>query len=358
MRITEIGIVKNVINEETNPYAIKAEISEIHLKEEFLEGLYRIEDNEFLDIIFEFNKSDDYELKATTLRGNYKGVFATRKPHRPSSIGVCTVKLLEIKDNVLVVTGLDALNNSPVLDIKPLDNSMVENEIERLQMDTRKSTPRFHVITDILKNNLSNLLIRTAAMHGHYCPGVALGVMAATKAMQVLKQHSDGMEDLLAVVETNNCFSDGIQYITACTFGNNALIFKDFGKTAFSLVKRDGTGIRISTTVDSKDYMRKANPLFSKSYEKVVKGQDHSPEEIQIFKKLGKEKAFACLELDFDKLFVIEEIKIEVPEYAPSFESIICTSCGELVMASRIKDEQCLDCAGLDYGHLTGHGIV
>lgn len=358
LRITEIGVVKNAIDNEKNPYVIKAVESEIHIKEEFTEGLYRIEENEFIDVVFSFNQSESYELKATTLRGNYKGVFATRKPHRPSSIGICTVKLLERKGNILRVIGLDALNGTPVLDLKPLDNSMVENEIEELKFKNLKANPRYDIINDLLKNNLSNLLIRTAAIHGHYCPGVALGVMAGAKAMQLLKQHSDGLEDLIAITETNNCFSDGIQYITGCTFGNNALIFKDLGKTAFSLVKRDGKGIRVSTTVDSKEYMREANPLFSESYIKVVKGQDHSKEEITKFKKLGRDKAFATLGLDFDRLFVIEEIKIEVPKYAPSYESIICENCGELVMMSRVKDNLCLDCAGQDVGCLTGYGIL
>ena len=195
-------------------------------------------------------------------------------------------------------------------------------------------------------------------MHGHYCPGVALGVMAATKAMQLMKQHADGMEDLIAISETNNCFSDGIQYVTGCTFGNNALIFKDLGKTAFSLVKRNGKGIRVSTTVDSKEYMRESNPLFSESYNKVVKGQDHSKEAIEKFKSLGKEKAFATLDLVFDRLFVIEEIKVEVPKYAPSYESIICEGCGELVMMSRVENNHCLDCAGQNIGCLTGDGII
>lgn len=47
------------------------------------------------------------------------GVFATRAPHRPNSIGITVVKLLERKGNSLKVVGLDAIDGSPVLDIKP-----------------------------------------------------------------------------------------------------------------------------------------------------------------------------------------------------------------------------------------------
>ncbi|HEX7364417.1 MAG TPA: tRNA (N6-threonylcarbamoyladenosine(37)-N6)-methyltransferase TrmO [Dehalococcoidia bacterium] len=47
------------------------------------------------------------------------GVFATRSPARPNPIGIATVKLLERRDNILKVIGLDAINGTPVLDIKP-----------------------------------------------------------------------------------------------------------------------------------------------------------------------------------------------------------------------------------------------
>lgn len=357
MRITEIGIVKNNFENEDNPHEIKKYESEIILKKEFLKGLYRIDEYEFIDIIFDFDRSTSYEMTATTLRGNLKGLFSTRKPDRPTSIAVTTVKLLEVKGNTLRVIGLDALNNTPVLDIKPIDFSIVENKLDQIRLDELKNNPRREIVNDILRDDLKTLMVKAAALHGHYCPGLAIGVMAATKAMRLIRETGDGMEDILAITETNNCFSDGIQYVTGCTFGNNALIFKDLGKTAFTLTKRDGKGIRISSIVDAKEYMYKANPLFSRQYEKVVKGQDHSKEAITKFKQLGRDKAFATLELEFDKLFLIEEVKVEIPKYAPSHESIICKSCGELVMSTRIKDGECFICAGHDYGCLTGNGI-
>ncbi len=357
MRITEIGTVKNNFDSEKNPFEIKKHKSQIIIKDEFLEGLYRIEEYEFIDIVFEFNQSDSYELKATTLRGNYKGVFSTRKPDRPSSIGITTVKLLEVKGNILTVIGLDALNNTPVLDIKPVDFSMVENKLDHIRLEELKNNPRREIINDILRDDLETLLIKAASIHGHYCPGITLGVMAAVKAMKIIRDNSDGLEDLLAITETNNCFSDGIQFITGCTFGNNALIFRDIGKTAFTLTRRDGNGIRISTRADAKKFMRSAHPAFSESFQKVVKEQDHSKEEIIKFKESGKIRAFATLALDFDKLFKIEEIDVEIPGYAPSHESIVCKSCGEGTMSTRITDSTCFSCSGKKYNQLDGDGI-
>ncbi|MBU1011482.1 MAG: SAM-dependent methyltransferase [Bacteroidetes bacterium] len=358
MRITEIGIVKNNFETENNPHEIKKYESRIIIKDEFLEGLDLIEEYEFIDIVFDFDRSTSYEMTATTLRGNVKGLFATRKPDRPSSIAVTTVKLLERNGNLLRVIGLDALNNTPVLDIKPVDFSMVEDKMDKIRLDELKNNPRREIVNDILRNDLETLMIKAAALHGHYCPGVALGVMAGTKAMGLMRETGDGMEDILAITETNNCFSDGVQFVTGCSFGNNALIFKDFGKTAFTLTKRDGKGIRITARADAKEYMRQAHPLFTESFQKVVKGQDHSKYELLKFKKYGRDRAFATLGLDFDKLFKIENIKVSIPAYAPSHESIICRKCGENTMSTRAIGDLCLPCSGEKYAELNGAGIV
>jgi tRNA (Thr-GGU) A37 N-methylase len=48
-----------------------------------------------------------------------RGVFATRSPHRPNPVSLHTVELLEVRGNVLVVRGMDAVDGTPVLDVKP-----------------------------------------------------------------------------------------------------------------------------------------------------------------------------------------------------------------------------------------------
>jgi tRNA-Thr(GGU) m(6)t(6)A37 methyltransferase TsaA len=48
-----------------------------------------------------------------------KGVFATRVPKRPNSIGLSIVKLLKVEDNILHIENIDILDNTPLLDIKP-----------------------------------------------------------------------------------------------------------------------------------------------------------------------------------------------------------------------------------------------
>ncbi len=220
--------------------------------------------------------------------------------------------------------------------------------------------PREIIDKLIFNNNIEELLNRAATLHGHYCSGLALGVLAAHRAVKEIGEQSDGLEDLLAIVETNNCFTDGIQYVTACTFGNNSLIFKDIGKIAFSLCKRNGKGIRIYCLPEAKEYMHKAYIDFTKAYYRLVKMKDHSKQALKDYKVSGYEKAHAVIKIDFEKLFTLEETEIRIPDYAPSHASIICNTCGEFVMESRIKklnnNHICLSCSG-EYNQLDGYGI-
>ena len=83
--------------------------------------------NEFshLEIIYYFNKQSKPEIDyARKPRGNpdypEMGIFAQRNKDRPNSIGLCTVELIEHKGRKLIVKFLDAIDGTPVLDIKPV----------------------------------------------------------------------------------------------------------------------------------------------------------------------------------------------------------------------------------------------
>lgn len=99
---------------------MKESVSTIEVREEYADALFRIEKYNELNILFYFDRSEGYELRTVTRSGEVRGVFACCTPRRPSMIGLTTVKLLGVDGNVLTVTGLDALNNTPVLDIKPV----------------------------------------------------------------------------------------------------------------------------------------------------------------------------------------------------------------------------------------------
>lgn len=122
LQITIIGYVHNEWNE-AKPFeadAIKNCISRIVIDEKYADGLYKIGNYTELNILFYFDRSEGYELRTTTRSGDNRGVFACCSPRRPSLIGLTAVQLLKVEGNVLTVTGLDAINNTPVLDIKPV----------------------------------------------------------------------------------------------------------------------------------------------------------------------------------------------------------------------------------------------
>ncbi|MFX1237478.1 MAG: tRNA (N6-threonylcarbamoyladenosine(37)-N6)-methyltransferase TrmO [Promethearchaeota archaeon] len=128
--INEIGIVKNDLLNLNEAYKMRNYISTILLYEDYEDGLYKIEENEYLQVLFYFHRSnDDVRLKGLEYKGGPKGLFASRAPNRPSQIGLTTVKLLQRNGRELKVIGLDAINGTPVLDIKPfaIEMDLLEN---------------------------------------------------------------------------------------------------------------------------------------------------------------------------------------------------------------------------------------
>jgi tRNA-Thr(GGU) m(6)t(6)A37 methyltransferase TsaA len=122
LRMEFIGFVHNRWDkaEPQDSDMMKESVSTIEVNEQYADALFRIEKYSELNILFYFDRSEGYELRTVTRSGEVRGVFACCTPRRPSMIGLTTVKLLGVEGNVLTVTGLDALNNTPVLDIKPV----------------------------------------------------------------------------------------------------------------------------------------------------------------------------------------------------------------------------------------------
>jgi len=130
-----VGYVENDYIEPVYNEEVYRKVSKIVLKKEFTDGLYRIEDFEKLYVLFYFNKSKGYELiHRRRYDGEISGVFASRSPYRPNGIGLTVVELLKVEDNVLHIKGLDAINGTPVLDIKPYIKETEEKDEEKEQI--------------------------------------------------------------------------------------------------------------------------------------------------------------------------------------------------------------------------------
>ena len=124
MRITftPIGYVHNSSGPDTHTEVLQAQTSEIVIDPKYADGLMDLDKNDLITIIFYFHGVDSYRLRLHP-RGDLArpitGVFNTRSQFRPNPIGVTVARLKSLEGNRLVVEGLDAIDGTPVLDIKP-----------------------------------------------------------------------------------------------------------------------------------------------------------------------------------------------------------------------------------------------
>ncbi len=203
------------------------------------------------------------------------------------------------------------------------------------------------------------ILLKAKELHGHICPNLSLGVRASLIAMERLGvsrvEYYTISEDVIAIVETNNCFSDGVQVATGCTFGNNSLIYHDIGKNAFTLVRRsDWRAVRVYVDFDEvtrRYFDEKAMELF----ERVIVRREEEEELMEEFRRIWEEIGWKLLEAD--GVFRVHEVELPRLEKAPIFESVRCERCGELVMGTRVKDGLCPSCRG-EFNAVIGRGIV
>jgi formylmethanofuran dehydrogenase subunit E len=147
--------------------------------------------------------------------------------------------------------------------------------------------------------------------------------------------------------------------VTGCSLGNNALIYRDYGKTAFTLARRTGEGVRISAI--SGRIQRERSSEANRLWQKVVVERNGSEEESKRLTELWIELAFKVLDIPDEEILNIKKVNIRVPAYARIFGSAQCAMCGESTMEPRVrlKDGKtlCLSCSGQEYYQLGGDGI-
>lgn len=136
LELHPIGIIHSPYKDRANaPYqGYKSEdISQIEIFEEFEEGLQDIEGFSHIIVIYWFHKSQGYHLLVRTPWDDIPhGLFTTRSPHRPCPLALTVVELVAREKNVLRVKGLDAIDGTPLLDIKPYVPKVDEPSVVRL----------------------------------------------------------------------------------------------------------------------------------------------------------------------------------------------------------------------------------
>jgi len=119
-----IGIVENDFQKPGDPKKIRNSASFLVLEEKYLPALEGLERFKYLTVIYHLDRSPGYSEKVHPM-GDLslpkRGVLATRSPCRPNPLGLTVVEIQEVTKNRIKVTGLDALQGTPILDIKPYE---------------------------------------------------------------------------------------------------------------------------------------------------------------------------------------------------------------------------------------------
>lgn len=120
--LTPIGHVESRFAEPVASEEMRRHPSRLVLRPDLAEGLDGLAAGDWLVVLFYFHRAQGYELRRYP-RGDtsqpMRGVFALRSQYRPNPIGFTVARIEAVEGNVVHVSGLDALDGTPLLDIKP-----------------------------------------------------------------------------------------------------------------------------------------------------------------------------------------------------------------------------------------------
>jgi len=157
---------------------------------------------------------------------------------------------------------------------------------------------------------VEELMEKAVKFHGHSCPGLAIGVLASKYILDNGNDFSID-EEIVAVVENDNCSVDGIQALLGTTFGKGNLKYLDYGKNNYSFYNRTS----------------------KKAVKLSIKATSFGGKEMSREMRLKK-----LLKANPEDIFNIERIEYQPPEMAQIHESQACDNCGEPTMSTRLKD--------------------
>jgi tRNA-Thr(GGU) m(6)t(6)A37 methyltransferase TsaA len=231
IELQPIGIVRSV-EDDTAEMPLQGKRAVIEILPEFLEALVRIGEYSQLWILSWFHAAKRDVLSTVPSKVNPDlpryGVFALRTPMRPNPIALTLVTLERVSGDRLFVNGLDAVNGTPVLDIKPY----FEQDIV--------FSPRTARITAADRDVRKRLLEREALLHHREpCRDLRIAVrMAAIAEEQLGKLNDDGLR---VEVKGSACLADVLQGLTRARLANPPRFgFSPCGDAPRSVWVKDG----------------------------------------------------------------------------------------------------------------------
>ena len=151
-----IGIIHTPFDEivgiPIQPSAAHGVCGQVEVFGQYVEGLQDLAGFSHIYLLYHFHRAKQYRLKVVPfLDTQLRGLFATRAPRRPNSIGLSVVRLIEVDESSLQVENVDMLNGTPLLDIKPYVPDFYDCEDLRIgwlekaraEMRSKRSDERF-----------------------------------------------------------------------------------------------------------------------------------------------------------------------------------------------------------------------
>ncbi len=136
INIKQIGIIKSPFTElkdmPIQPKGAKNIKGTVEVFAEYADGLLDVDGFSHLILLYQFHKAKGCKLQTMPfLEDVVHGVFATRAPKRPNQIGMSIVKLIKKIENILEIEGVDILDGTPLIDIKPyVPNFDVQTDVK------------------------------------------------------------------------------------------------------------------------------------------------------------------------------------------------------------------------------------
>ena len=144
-RLRPIGIIHSPFTEKKltpiQPTRSEA-VGRVEVFPEFVDGLEGLEKFSHIFLVYIFHQSEGFSLKIKPFLDNQMhGLFATRYPYRPNPVGLSIVRLFAIRSNFLEIEGVDVLDGTPLIDIKPyVPDFDVRHEVETGWYSQRSET--------------------------------------------------------------------------------------------------------------------------------------------------------------------------------------------------------------------------
>lgn len=172
------------------------------------------------------------------------------------------------------------------------------------------------------------------SFHGHSCPGLALGYLAAKVGMQEFKVGRAVDEELVCIVENDSCAVDAIQVMLGCTFGKGNLIFRDWGKQVYTFMDRkSGRSVRVALKGQLPG--RKERQSLREKIQSAIA----TDEEIQQWEAHKGDLIRQLVTAKPSDFFTIQNMSDAPPPMAQIAETLTCPICGEDVMEAKMVEQ-------------------